>query len=121
MNITGRIVNLNDQRCVESQIADAKWTLTPCGGDERNYFVCEVPKIYGSSSSSGGNGGRTAGIVIGVLIGIAALVALGIFITRRMNLKVPEMPSFDNPLSRNQRNGTGIKPQNFENSSTNND
>ena len=105
--------------CVEMDW-DQVWKQVACNGNQRNYFVCQTKKLFApsqsdsDSESKSGKGGKTAAIVIGVLLGIGALVAIGIFVVRRSNLSVPSMPSFENPLSRSQR-GTGIKPQEFHN------
>lgn len=95
---------------------DNSWQWGSCVSQERHYFVCQTPKLYASSSDSGSSG-KTAGIVIGVLLAIAAVAGV-LYYMRRSNMKMPAMPSFDNPLSRGQRT-TGIKPQKFDNNSPN--
>lgn len=117
-----RVINassLNDDRghvCVEMTY-DSTWRMAACSGNKRDYFVCQVKKLFAPTSSDSKHSGRTAGIVLGVLFGVAALVGFAVYIVKRTG-GVPQMTSFDNPLSRGQR-GTGIKPQTLNNTASN--
>ena len=114
------MTNLNDDSgllCAELKY-DSTWQWASCLSQQRLYFVCQTPKLYANSSPSKSNAGKTAGTVIGVLLAIAVVAAV-IYYVRRNNVKLPAMPSFENPIGRGQRTN-GIKHEKFDNNSSNN-
>ena len=78
------ITNLNDDSgllCAELKY-DNSWQWVSCLSEERHYFVCQIHKLYHSSS---------------------ALADDIVYYMRPNNVKLPAMPSFENPIGRGQR------------------
>ena len=111
--------NLNDDSgilCGELRW-DLTWNLVPCASNERNYFVCQISKIYPENEpiesttnsniekkeesqmpSTGLSGGANAGIAFGVIAGVLIVLVVGFFALRRYRPNSTVVRSFENVL-----------------------
>ena len=115
--------NLNDDSgilCGELRW-DLTWNWVPCASNERNYFVCQISKIYPENEptthmiesttnsniekkeesqmpSTGLSGGANAGIAFGVIAVVLIVLVVGFFALRRYRPNSTVVRSFENVL-----------------------